>query len=311
LTEDITVSPGHLFDTGNIVETTFPITGSGSSVSTDLEVDVDTGWITIASIIGEDWGIWNSMIAGTAESQQAPDWLIEFSNETGSYFGVQNIEAFPDGPEELDAVHGAWADLSTVMPATGILSGALTGTFDPNSMFPLPNRWMADGAGAWIETNKFLELADPLNTAGNEALAALNIPFIEVGRTDLTGSGGNLTSVNMNDVTFFAYSTGDPAKIWATGDVNGTFTSGSNPLGDTAILNGSGTGANFSDVNFTVNNWAGGTWGATVDGSGTVGTIIPYNVNINGVAAGTVDSATEFSGTGAGVATTQEALEVP
>ena len=174
---------------------------------------------------------------------------------------------------------------------TGVCGADLKGTFNPDN-----STWQTAAMWAGMDTRTFLAMAG--TTAGQEKLAQLNIPCIEVGRTNLTGSGGNLAEVNMNDVTFFAYSNGAPPRIWATGDVNGT-TNGTNPAGSTALLRG--TGFDNSGVGFYMNNYgdAGGNWDASVYGSGTVA---DYSIDMSGVAAGSVDTMTGFSGTGAGVA---------
>jgi len=259
------------------------------------------GTITVMSSEGEaiyfddqDWGIWATMIGGTYTGPTSEDWALSLSNivlgpEIHRWAEVVGSKWDDTDNTIAGKVAGAWVNLGDVVqeiePSTGVLGGELKGTFDPTEM------WQAVAAGAYMETTKFLEMVNN-NPA---ALQTLNIPYIEIGRTSLTGNGGNLTSVNMNDVTFFGYSTGAMPRIWATGDVNGT--NDGNPAGSTALLNGNG----FSNVNFHMNNWgdAGGNWDASVNGSGTVG---GHGIDMTGGAAGTVDTATTFSGTGAGVA---------
>jgi len=184
--------------------------------------------------------------------------------------------------------YGANSPLSSSLaPFTWISVGATIGTFDANAL-----TWQAIQAGIMLETNKFLAMTQ--TTEGQATLNNLSIPFAEVGRTDLRGSGNNLT-VNMNNVIFFAYSSGLAPKIWATGDVNGTYTAAPN-IGTAVSLAGSGLNADF-----TVRNWTGGNWASTVNGSGTLsGGSYNGTVNFQGAAAGTYGSGS-LSGTGAGV----------
>ncbi|MBW2020789.1 MAG: hypothetical protein JRI65_12485 [Deltaproteobacteria bacterium] len=90
----------------------------------------------------------------------------------------------------------------------------------------------------------------------------------------------------MNDVTFFAYSTGADPRIWATSGVGGSFINGGPSTSGPAVpLSGGGLNANFQ-----INRWDTGQWGANVDGSGTLnrtdvgGTV---DIQFNGGAAGT------------------------
>lgn len=192
-------------------------------------------------------------------------------------------------------VTGAWVDIHDAVPTTGVMAGTLRGTFDPTSVGPVRD-WQGVASGSWIETTKFLTMVDD-PTDGIPTLQRLNIPAVEVGVTNLTGSGTNLPLVNMNNVRFFAYSTNAPPRIWATGDVNGQYSA--LPNGQTATLSGPG----FGSVDFTVNYWegVGGKWAAQV--SGNNGTVNGHAVDIEGGAAGTVSTGgTSFSGTGAGVA---------
>jgi hypothetical protein len=175
---------------------------------------------------------------------------------------------------------GAWADLDNSV--TGVEGGKLIGTFDPTA-----KTWQAVAAGGFVDTKTFLTMA--ATGAGRAKLAQLDIPCIQVGATDLTGSNaeGTLASVTMSGVKFFAYSTGESPKIWATGSVSGTTnaTYGVDPSGQQIYLNGTG----FSNVAFTMGNYdnskVGGKWNASVSGSGIVSS---NSIQIEGNAAGLV-----------------------
>ena len=184
----------------------------------------------------------------------------------------------------------------------GVVSGKLRGTFDPGNL-----TWQAVGTGLRINAAQVLEMA--ATEAGRTTLEALNIPAIEIGRTSLSGSIAGVIDVNMNDVTFFASSTGGTPEIWATGDVNGSYTD--YPDGSSVML--SDTGSNIY-ANFNVKNWdtVDNTWYADIsDGNGmltrtdTTGT---ENIKFDGVAAGTHTGGMSgtFSGVGAGNVTHSE-----
>ena len=147
-----------------------------------------------------------------------------------------------------------------------------------------------------METTQFLNMVRD-NPA---ALQALNIPSVEIGRASLTGSS-SILNVHMNDVTFFAYSTGASPRIWATSNVGGTYSATPTP-GHTVGLSGGGLNANFG-----VNNWNANKWGANVNGSGALQRTDvggQTNIRFNGAAAGQYGNG-NFSGTGAGVAGAQ------
>lgn len=80
------------------------------------------------------------------------------------------------------------------------MGGELLGTFNPDTY-----TWESFSSGAWMETSRFLYMAATEN--GRAGLQALNIPCIEIGKANLSGSGGNggALTVNMVDTTFFSY----------------------------------------------------------------------------------------------------------
>jgi len=295
-----------LDDTYDVVQETaspnFINADSEPNISVTDEEDNDNGEVLINTIMKDDkvtqeFGVIGTILNGAYSVLPTTGWSLSLVDKSsdGLYETAwmeigSGAEASQWADGELSAdVSGAWVDLGYYM--TGVMGGKLIGTFDAND-----TKWQALALGSIIDTKTFLAMA--ATDEGKAKLAQLNIPCIEVGSTNLTGSGDNLASVAMNDVKFFAYSTGASPKIWATGDVSGT-TTGSSPVNSTATLSGTG----FVDsVSFTVNSYgsAGGNWDATVSGSGTVST---HDVDIKGGAAGTVGTdVTTFSGTGAGVA---------
>jgi len=130
-----------------------------------------------------------------------------------------------------------------------------------------------------------------------------------VGQATLSQASGttvnNLSNVAMNNVGFYAYSTGAAPKIWATNNVSGSYSGTPSTSGlpaNNVPLSGGGLNANFN-----VNQWNGSTWSATVAGSGALSSG-SYNqpIQFTGGAAGAIQPATgstgSFSGTGAGIA---------
>jgi|GEM_PF-5359658 len=267
----------------------------------------------LRNFTGEDWGIF----AGYGRNNS---YSTEVTSDQWSVAASLYYEDDFDEDEELERedwieitgtqwsegkiagdVAGAWINYEDAK--TGVSGGKLLGVFDPNNY-----TWDAVTAGVWIETEKFLEMAS--TAEGRAKLEDLNIPCVQVGVTDLEYSDSEmpLASVEMNDVEFFAYSTGATPKIWATGDVQGV-TRG-DPVGQGATLMNADESVS---VSFTVdgyNNSVGGAWNASVNGSGTVS---GHDIDIHGGAAGTVGTeyvvgATNgaFSGTAAGVAREEE-----
>ncbi|PKN63516.1 MAG: hypothetical protein CVU57_18980 [Deltaproteobacteria bacterium HGW-Deltaproteobacteria-15] len=190
---------------------------------------------------------------------------------------------------------GAWVSYSDAV--TGVHGGALKGTFDPDAL-----TYQTVAHIATLTSGKFLQM---INTGQIDALTRLNIPCIQVGSTNLQlmSTDQYFNSVNMNDVRFFAYSTGADPRIWATNSVTGSFNS-TPPVNHTAELISTG-GPSSLNAGFTVKNWSNGKWGASVSGYGSLSrTDIPGSTDIEfkGGAAGTYKTDRTFSGTGSGVA---------
>ena len=282
----VTLETGIDADSAGFVEQDISLTGSGGfSTGANLVATAGTG--SSVSIEGETWGIWESLLGGDYSGTPGDSWHMDLKDEANDTHQWVSLAGELTNPGKLDAkAAGAWVNWGQAV--TGIMGGKLKGTFDPADP-----TWQAVAAGGWLDTHRFLELS--ATAEGRKKLQQLNIPCIEIGRANLSGRNA-LMSVNMNDVTFFAYSNGASPKIWATDGVNGTYRSAPNP-GHSVSLSGNGLNAAFK-----VNNWNNQTWGATVKGAGalnrnTGGTV---NVQFNGAAAGTHQNG-RFSGTGAGV----------
>jgi hypothetical protein len=179
----------------------------------------------------------------------------------------------------------AWVNWDKAV--TGVVGLRLKGTFNPNDV-----TWQK----AYLETRQFLKMVNGSNPNDVQRLKELNIPCIQVGQADLVSdqSRKDGLSVSMKDTKFFAYSTGHAPKIWATGNVTGTY-SGTPQIGQSVLLKAPGLRADFVLQNW--NNNQNDKWGANVNGDGRVG---GHSIQFNGAAAGTIDPSTTFSGTGSG-----------
>jgi len=295
------ISPGNLSWDGFYGDS--PSLYLGKEVGT-VEGDVE-GSIAMQNIglVDEDWGIWWGSGGGTFNMEEPPstDWTANASGESyGFVYGEEG--AYWDqigywggrtiGTEWANGVLkglnlGYWAN---TLPATGISVGEILGTFDPNAY-----TWQAVSMGAWIETNKFLQMA--ATTEGQAKLQQMNIPCVEVGRATLTGSGNNFSSLNMTDTIFFAPNSGAKPTIWATGNVNGSYSSA--PTINTPVgLSGGGLNADFTFKQWDAGN---GKWLSSINGTGGFN----GSASFQGAGAGTLTNpsgAGTISGTAAGVA---------
>ena len=273
--------------------------GSGTAIG---DFEIGGGQLFNKKITGQSWGVWQNVIGGAYSGTPGNNWTMNLHHEmwdesTGNISGIIAKYGVSGGTwsgNRIEAdVLGAWVDLSDVV--VGVSSGKISGTYDPTQM-----TWQTAGAGAWIRTDQFIDMAT--TTAGRATLAGLNIPAIEIGRTTLSGTGSTI-SVTMTDVTFFASSTGGNPRIWATDNISGTY-SVTPYMGDYVYM----TDSNRTiSAELTVKNWDNNRWAADIsNGNGTLnrsdvaGTA---NVQFSGVAGGAYTGTTSgsFSGEGAGV----------
>jgi len=274
----------------------------------------DVHWIKADS--PAHWGIWYS--EGLYGSYSLPvvtdpyTWKMELEatpaeREAGKDMGaIITGQSWKDNRLDGD-IHGYWADIASATrgAATGIFVGNILGTFDPNS-----STFQSVALGNFLETGKFLDMT--ADQAGKNALRALNIPCVQVGYLDLKGNNGNL-EVNMLGVKFFAHSSGATPSLFATNNVNGSYTTTA-PTAGTFVPLSATAGGTIGTSTFTVQSWNSannGKWSATVQGANAnIGsTANLQGLNIKGAAAGNI-TGTNFSGTAAGVAK-QGALPTP
>ncbi|MDQ5988145.1 MAG: hypothetical protein CSYNP_03901 [Syntrophus sp. SKADARSKE-3] len=275
-----------------------------------LTNNITTSTINDANVNGK-LNLWTTIFGGTTSNPTtfnpttANHWMGEWATtatDTSGQMAGMTVwgEQWRDN-RISGTIGGYWANIADV--TTGLMFGRLLGTYDPAQSY----RFQAVAAGIGLETTKFLQLAS--SQAGREQLAKVQIPCVEVGNATLSGTDGNV-SVTMENMRFFANSTGQRPPVWAVGGQNlngqpnlrGSYSSTAPTSGTNISLAGNGLTANF-----TFNSWnasSNNKWAATVNngaGSITGGGTNVSNLNFRGAAAGTISSNT-FSGTAAGVA---------
>lgn len=283
----------------NVAQAGSFIGAGGGSISTVASISgnaLDRTWISSLP-----WGVWRLTTSGTYTGPTYNDWQYGMHADDGSFAFTAEIlgdrwETAPPPPATpfVGKLHGivggSWVDMTPTVPATGILIGETVGTFDPNA-----SRWQAVAAGAFMETNAFLQMAS--TAAGQAKLQQLNIPAFEIGAADFSGSGTNGTdsiSVAMNGVKFFAPTAGGRPVIWATGTVSGTYAG--NPVAVSNVtLSGSSATVSGLAPNFTVQNWGSNKWQASITDTSGAGTVGGHtSIQIKGMGAGS------YTGTGSG-----------
>ena len=290
------LSPENFYN--NIVTGSFQVSGSGAFSNTESSI-AGSGTYNSMNISGHnDWGISQMVLGGTYSASAIDPWAFSLTGSTGAgHLFDADITGTQWSSNKIAATAaGYWVDARTAAPSTGIYIGETVGTFNPADL-----TWQAVTTGTWLETNRFLQMAaDPV---GRDKLQQLNIPAFEVGRTNLTGSliagsgeALDYVSIFMNNVAFFAPSTGEKPGIWATNDIsgqynfsNGILTPGTitNTDNTITISNGDGISADFQ---FTQWNTTNNTWSSTIqNGTGTLsGGSYNGPVSFRGGAAGTL-----------------------
>lgn len=299
-----TISPEDFYN--GITTGSFDVSGAGSAAA--------SGTFNSMNITGHsDWGISQMILGGTYGDSMTNAWTLSLGGSYGAgYIFDADLTGSQWASNRADATAaGYWADARTSAPATGIYIGETNGTFNPAD-----HTWQAVTEGVWLETNRFLQMAG--DAGGRSKLQQMNIPAFEVGRTNLSGSliagpdtSLDYVSVMMNNVAFFAPSTGEKPGIWATNNVTGQYdfshgflTAGSITNADNviAISNGDSISADFQ---FTQWNTSTNTWTSSIrNGTGTLsGGLYNGPVNFRGAGAGTLTGTNSgsLSGTAAGI----------
>ncbi len=273
-----------------------------------------TGEFNSMNITGHsEWGISQMILGGTYGDAMTNAWTLSLGGSYGAgYIFDADLTGTQWSSNKINAsAAGYWADARTAAPLTGIYIGETIGTFNPAD-----HTWQAITTGAWLDTNGFLQMAG--DAGGRSKLQQMNIPAFEVGRTNLSGSliAGSDSSIDyvsviMNNVAFFAPSTGGKPGIWATNNITGQYDFGNGYLNSgnitntdnvIAISNGDGIGADFQFTQWKTSN---NTWMSGIrNGTGTL-TGGSYNgpVSFRGAGAGTLTgiNSGSLSGTAAGI----------
>jgi hypothetical protein len=226
-------------------------------------------------------------------------WLGEANADTSSLttpFQFESMYVAPDNSTVISTyfnntssspfiapTYGYFGTIASSEPITGILVGETIGKFDAS-------KFTAQQMGVFIETRKLLSM---LNSQP-DVLKSLKIPTVQVGSATFSG-GDSSVSISLNDVIFLANNIGAKALIWATGNVNGTYSS-TPSIGSSITLTSS-----VGSVDFTFKKWESNKWLAEIQGSGINLDSGPNNnLQIKGVGAGRYSDG-NISGTAAGI----------
>ncbi|MBF0566777.1 MAG: hypothetical protein HQK89_16245 [Nitrospirae bacterium] len=174
-------------------------------------------------------------------------------------------------------LHGTGYHVLSLTGSSGISSVNALGVYGTNTLDVIFSEIM-------LETPQYLFLACNDSTgatcspvAQNTAkLGYLNLPAVEVGTTSLSGgiiAGSDYMNIIMQNVHFFAPSTGARPTVFATGNIAGNYQLGAflAQSGNIGVIPLSdGKGANGIILSFAMNNFnvAGKIWNAVLAGSG-------------------------------------------
>ncbi len=245
-------------------------------------------------INGQGWGVFKAVGSGTYAGTTSNDWSLSFEHfysPLKSINGTEMAGTVWTGNKLEGTLRGYVADWSGTGTAW-VNIGDVIGTYDPNTL-----TFQVTAAGTTFHVDKFLAMTVTEATK----LQALNIPCVQVGNVNLTGStnyGAGTVNVAMNNTRFFATNAGGPAQLWATGTSQMGNWTGTAPASNTTVaISGGGLNANF---NFKAFDAVANKWGATItNGAGGFN----GSTTFRGAAAGTVNvGAGTFSGAAAGVA---------
>ncbi|MGV8058234.1 MAG: hypothetical protein AB2L12_09465 [Smithellaceae bacterium] len=249
-------------------------------------------------ISGYKWGVGKTNTSGTYTGDPTGDLVWSYYTKSGgTTVGPENV-VYTQNAASYTAAGGGYyrgdvagASTNWQSASTSVFGGTVKGTFDPAAS----GTWSATTLATRIETAAFIDLAS--STAGQATLAALNIPSVIVGSVNLSGSDGNWSSLSINNMGFYASTSGGKPQIWASNNVSGTMVSVSVPLNVATHLTGAGGFA----ADFTVRRFDNNKWAADIKNG--VGGFNGTNT-FQGGAAGTY-SGSSVSGTASGTAHTE------
>jgi len=263
----------------------------------------------IADTPSPTWGIWQANVDGVGFAQNGEwmppqSWNWKASSCTDTHWYSYNVTWNSEKGTLAGNIAGAGVDWANAK--TAVLGSDIKGLFDPNAA-----TWKAISNGTSMETAAFINLVNSLDMEQKNAfMAALKIPAISVGSVDLTGSrtaAGDALNVTMTGVNFYAYSTGQTPKIFATDKVTGRYDisglGGNLPapvnLTGTNGINLTGVAAQFTPTVWNTDN---NRWGALITGQGAM-TAPSTPISFTGGAAGNLSGGSigTLNGTAAGI----------
>jgi hypothetical protein len=263
-----------------------------------------------------DWGIYGGVIGGNYAGPTSNDWKLYANYDElrsdfyDSWFEAARLETrgseWNSAAEEMAGTtfgYGGYGQSATEHD-TWIAVGEVVGNFNPDL-----STFEAATTGTWMSVDKFIAMAGTApGSPEREALEALRIPFVEIGRADFAGATAK-ASVAINDAIFFTHPAnpdGAP-ELWGSVDVTGTYNTITPPIaGDIVPISATSGGSLSADFNFV--EFEAGTsngWLSTIEnGAGTLsGGSYNGTVTFEGAASGGINTgAGTFSGTAAGIA---------
>jgi hypothetical protein len=139
----------------------------------------------------------------------------------------------------------------------------VNGLFDPATT-PLTWADIPQGQGYVLETSTFLTQQTVMTDIDRKNFEQTNrIPAFDVGMANLSGSNETF-SVNMNNIKFFRFQSEADPRVWATNNVNGSYTANL-AVGAQVTLNSS-NGLTGLTHTFELKQWDTGNriWGASI-----------------------------------------------
>ncbi len=213
----------------------------------------------------------------------------------GYYYGFNNITSQTDRVDYSNdkyfkisswgsngAVYGTSYGVTAVDNVPYISVGTAIGYYN-NNVLQLTDiyKYMAASQYLYLACGNETGVSGCSTTTPVASLAYLNMPSVEIGRTNLSGaliSGADYVSLNMSNVVFFAPSTGQKPSIFAIGSITGSYSPGTS-LTSAVLLSQAGQ-IYLSDYSkaglnmyFNFGMWSAGKWNATIGPSFTSGAV--------------------------------------
>ncbi|HPK54311.1 MAG TPA: hypothetical protein PK114_07585, partial [Smithellaceae bacterium] len=257
------------------------------------------------SISNYNWGIGKAALSGNYDSDPRGNVVFDYNfTVSGTTAGTESIvyTEHASATSWTSASGGyfrgdvAGATTNWQSAATFVFGGTIKGVFDLASS----GTWSGTALSTRIETGAFVDMAS--TAAGQQKLADLNIPGVIVGSVNMSLSTADAywSSLSINNMGFYASTSGGTPQIWASKDIAGSLVSTSIGTDASSALTGTSGNTTFN-ANFVVKRWDGNKWAADIK-NGTISPALNGADTFRGGAAGTYNGKDIVSGTAAGTA---------